>query len=445
MAFGKLVPELLFIILQDIDSPLDLYHLISASPSCFRAFSNSPVLILSSIIKNAFHGENIQHALAILQVPATTSQVSSFLNKYFNSPASFDFPTNKAELVNLCLLYNRLSYFLGEYSEEKTQEFGLSDQLSYSPSERVRLQRAFLRFELYCKVFPDVQTDPNGLNIPPPQDPPPEPADQQFSLFLANLTPWEVEEMCCVEQHFYSLIGKFIDELEEELIDAVMTAPGVVLPLAADEEPTPKTSDQDNLVNFAALDLTPLMLFSRDSRWESPSSISYMTALGLDFMHSLLVSDKSKRTQLIQSNHPVTREFLPQALSYAPRETPEPERHVTTAAEIPLDDDNPSNKNLGYRLFGDTNYIGITHSGSKYTMLRQLGYVFWDSIRIQSPGVFEKLSAAKAMSWDEIYQRFDRRQDLKSAEVLLRGTRLPWEQMRRLHKEFGIVDGYEDD
>ncbi|KAI5456908.1 hypothetical protein BGZ63DRAFT_434137 [Mariannaea sp. PMI_226] len=91
-SFEKLAPELLSMILQCVDSPLDLHHLISASPSCFRAYLNSPKLILSSIIKNAFESENIQHAVAILRVPTTNGQTSSFLDKYFNSPTSFDFP-----------------------------------------------------------------------------------------------------------------------------------------------------------------------------------------------------------------------------------------------------------------------------------------------------------------------------------------------------------------
>ncbi|KAI5456909.1 hypothetical protein BGZ63DRAFT_457596 [Mariannaea sp. PMI_226] len=241
--------------------------------------------------------------------------------------------------------------------------------------------------------------------------------------------------MRCVEQYFHSLIENAMDELEEELISAVIAAP--------------RDGPMQNFVAFDALDLTALMLFSRDGRHDSPRYISYMTALGLDFMYSVVVSGKSKHWKMIRSNHPVSRDFLPQAFGYTSREISEPGCSTTIPTVIQLDDDNPLHSNLGCRLFGkipqSTNYIGLANSDSISPLLWQIGYVFWDSVNVQSPGVFEKLSAAKAMKWDELHLRINRNRKNECAEVRLKGTRVPREQLRRLEKEFGSTLLCDDD
>ncbi|KAF5005000.1 hypothetical protein FDECE_8525 [Fusarium decemcellulare] len=510
MSLANLPPEVLSLILHHVDSPRSLYHFISASPASFRVFSQSRKRILSSVIKNALPGQSVQHALAVLQAPSVGySQVHPFLAKYFGYTSSFDFPTNEAGLLQLYHLYNRISYLLDGYLKS-VQELGFDESvLRPSLTERTRLQRAFLRFELYSRVFPRCGSDP----YPPPGEPRPvsrHPASQQFELFLANLSPWEVEEMSCVEQYFSSLIDEAIDQVEEDLVRAVLAAPGVVLPspastssseaaeavvaalndrydmlaflplspsvsssysssssseetAAAEEEEeeeeeeedddereeraTQKRFNQDNLCHFQNLDLTSLILFGRDGRYRSPDYVAYMSSLSLDFMYNL-VKHESKRAELIRANHPVDREFLPQALTYSPTLSRVGEYDVSSANDT-ADDDDPSHSNLGYRLFRKTGQTGKVHlgihlTGSSYSSLRQLGYVFWDADRILSPEVFEELSEAEIMSWDEIHLRFDRRMR-PTAEDRLKGVMLPGPQMERIEQEFGSVHLRDDD
>ncbi|KAF4983538.1 hypothetical protein FZEAL_1073 [Fusarium zealandicum] len=460
MSLDHLAPELLFLILQQADSPLDLYHLISASPACFRTFSKSPLLFLSFTINNAFPGDNIRHALANIQAPSVDAPVDAFVDtfvddetfqflcRYFDPvipEAPFDLPTEMTDLLKLFRLHNRLDYLINGFVERTMRELGQSKPsskglvLPVSRSERTRLQRGFLHFGLYCRIFPGHETDPSG---PDSVDtfPPNYPTHRQFSQFLSMLTPWEIEEMCCVEQYFSSLTGGFIDELEEELINAVKAAPGVVLPSSAGERSVQERSNQAGLLAFKDLDQTDLLLFSSAGRHASPEYISYMVSTGLDFMYDLIKTNKHKRTELIRSHHPVTRSFLSQALGYASRQAYRHGRDSSAARSEAVDDDDPLRSNLGYRLFRKTpnegDYPTIDNSGNKYSPLRQLGYVFWDAGRIQSPEVSEKLSAAKNMTLAEIRERFDRR-TRESAEYRLRGTQLPPEQMERLEREFG--------
>ncbi|KAJ3543274.1 hypothetical protein NM208_g3654 [Fusarium decemcellulare] len=421
MSLANLPPEVLSLILHHVDSPRNLYHFISASPASFRVFSQSRKRILSSVIKNALPGQSVQHALAVLQAPSVSrSQVHPFLDKYFGSTSSFDFPTNEAGLLQLYHLYNRISYLLDGFLKS-VQELGFDESvLRPSLTERTRLQRAFLRFELYSRVFPRRWIDPYPSAEEASRREYQHPASQQFSLFLANLTPWEAEEMACIQLYFSCLIDKFIDE-------------------RGDQPAQEKDNQKVRLVNFGLLDLTSLVLFSSDGRYRSPDYVSYMTSLGLDFMYNL-VKYKSKRAELIRTNHPMDREFLPEALKHSPRVMPGGEYDVSSANDT-ADDDDPSHSNLGYRQFRKTGQTGKVHlgihlTGSSYSSLRQLGYVFWDSGRIQTPEVLEKLSAAERMSWDEIRLRFDRRKR-ETAESLLKGTKLPIAEMERIEQEFG--------
>ncbi|KAF5023002.1 hypothetical protein F66182_4960 [Fusarium sp. NRRL 66182] len=314
-----------------------------------------------------------------------------------------------------------------------------------SSTECTRLQRGFLRFEIYSRLFPAHKSNP--WDTPPPELP--FSASDQFDLFLALLTPWEVEEMACIEHYYSSLIGEYMDQLEEQFISAVMTSPGVVLPQPSEEPTTANKhgAEQENkreqLVDVKDLDLTALVLFSHDGRYRSPQNISYMTSLGLDFIYNLITSEENKRFEMIRSNSPLTRDFLQRALSHAPRWPPGHQHDEATAPDHRAVTDDPSQSNLGYRLFrttpdNDMVYVPIVTWGSRYSLLRQLGYVFWDAGRVQSPKVFEMLAAADNMSQDEIRKQFDRR-CRKPAEERLKGVKLPWGEMDRIERQYGTT------
>ncbi|KAJ3545848.1 hypothetical protein NM208_g2306 [Fusarium decemcellulare] len=454
MALETLPPELLSLILQAVDSSTTFHHLISASPSCLRAFSQSPSLILSAVLKNALPGGNLRHALAVLQVPSTYDKIPAFLEKYFDPSSTFDFPTNRASLLQLSGLCNCLSYLLDQFVEESLSDLHRHDASEnrgnldekqdlpsavelpppLSASERVRLQRAFLRFELYCRVFPGHRGDPNG---PTGRAAPTHRAAEQARLFLSRLIPWEVEEMCCIEQHFYTLIRRIIRDLDNALVTAVRTAPGVVLPSSAKEPPLREHVGQVDLVPFENLDETDLTFFSQWERLFFPDYDNYMSSLGLDFMYKLVMSAGRQRLALVTLNSRESREegFLREALDARARGVDWPHPPKDPAA---TDDDDTFSRNLGYRLFGkkrgDNNYMLIFRARIDRLTIRHLGYVFWDAARIRSPAVYEKLVAAKRAPTDDFHLVFRRR---KSVEARLEGVKLPRDQMKRIEKEFG--------
>jgi hypothetical protein len=446
MSLETLAPELVSLILQNVDSPHGLHNLIAASPACLRTFSQAPPLILSAVIRNALPAETVKHFIAVLQTPSpsTTSSVSQFLDKYFSVSLSFDFPTAKADIMSLYQFYNRVTFIITRYLHQM-QDLGLGESILVpSASECIRLQRAFLRFEIYSRLFPADDTYPWETPSPNYQFS----SGEQFDLFLLQLAPWEVEEMACVELYFSLLIGNFVDQLEEQLVDAVKGCTGIVWPLSPEsteaaeakkKEEGFKIHNQENLKELKILDLTSLSLFSKDGIHHSPSHISYMTSLGLDFIYTLSISE-GRRSELIRSNSPYFREFLPEALDHSPTWTLEHEGGESLSTEWDTEG-NPHRHNLGYHLFrkgrdDGSIYIAIIPNGSYYSVLRQLGYVFWDSGRIRSSELSERLEAAGSIIFDR--GQFDRRWR-KGAEARLEGVRIPRDQFEEIERKFGDI------
>lgn len=469
MSLHKQPPELLRLIMCEVDSPLDLYRLISASAPCLAVFSLSPELILASALKKAIPCDLLRYATAILnaptEVPASKSlrreKLLPFLTQSFKG-TPFDFPSTKPEMVALCRLHTRLVHLSDGFFNSTMHKLDVLGQgvaqplqssvettkvvqseldptsrttVRASESERMRIQKALLRFELYCKVFP-VDEGLGDYSVYG--------ADEQFDLFLSHLTPWEAEEMACIHQYFSSLLAVAVDEVEEQVVEAVLAAPGVRLPQpgrSINETDFGTWDDRydtgkDRLFRFDTLERTNLWMFGgSDSKDRYAFHISYMISGGFDFMHQLVSTDKAGRVELIQGCHLLFPEFLPEALSCSPCLGPE------TIQPNGSREDDQSCGNLGYYLFKppvqDT-YMKICYSSVREYFLRDFGYVFWDAERIRTPAVFDKLHQASSREGVESRRLYDR-DGHKNIEEQLEGVRLPLDELRRIEEEFGWI------
>ncbi|KAF5598387.1 hypothetical protein FPCIR_3144 [Fusarium pseudocircinatum] len=252
---------------------------------------------------------------------------------------------------------------------------------------------------------------------------------KQFDLFISRLSPWEVEEIACVELYFTLMIRDYIDELENQFMSTVDNYAWNLL-----SEPE---SEVESLVELTALDQTSLSLFSKEGRYRSSDNISYMTSLGLDFIYDLCTAGEG-RSELIRSNCQYSREFLPDAIRHSPTWPPDHQYDETATLE-----NNSLCSNLGYLIFSrvegdDRMYKPITTTGGRYSGVRQLGYVFWDSERILSPGIYNKLEDMKCMLWQDITFRFDPGAQ-KGAGERLEGVRIRRVHMDNLERDFGYI------
>lgn len=472
MSLHLLPIEVLSLILQEVDCPRDLLSLVGLSGPCYRAYESAPNLILSSVLRNAIAPTVLHHALAILNVPATsgpdpqTEVLEGFIDRYFQAGSSFEFPADAAAMTVLRRLHSRISYFVDDYSSRAMQALATKPDGQQgagwvlSSSERARFQRAFFRYELYSLVFPvDHSVLRHSLF----------PADLQFARFLAHMEPWEVEEMSCVHHYFTSRIEGLIGRLEDQVVEAVLSAPGVrsnpghptlAEPLILDSlgpssqpiqprddsEPAGRSDkseregspddddDNDSMVRFDSLDLLDLDLFSRDGSFRLPEIVSYLASLGSEFLRELLVADNDERNDIIRRNIPLRRDFLPEAVDQAPATGP----RTMVPGDVANDDD-PRRPSLGYYSFKRSDqdvYLEIRHEGILNAPLRERAFVFWDAMRVAQPMVRDSLREASQARTGEV-NRILNRHERQSPEERLEGVKIPRAVMDTIMAEFG--------
>lgn len=454
--------ELLRLVMCEVGSPLDLYHLISASAPCLAVFSLSTELILYSVLQNSFPCELHRYATAILNVPTAVpasralrkEKLIHFLTRSFKG-IPFDFPTTRLEMVPLCRLHTRLVRLSDGFLDNTMHKFGVLGQgvahptqssvetakvvqselepaprraVQASKYERLRIHKALLRFELYCKVFPMAE----GYKDSSAYD-----AHEQFNLFLSQLTPWEVEGMACIHQYFSSLLADAVDEIEEQIVNAVLAAPGVRLPPAdgSMSEDTYADTDEDRLCHFGHSELAIPYMHGEIGRFDYVTRMSHMSSGGFDFMHQLVGTDKAGRAELIRGCQIRFGDFFSEALSCSPYSGPQ-----TIQPEGSREDDQ-SYGNLGYYIFKPSTqdiYLKINLFNRREHFLREFGYVFWDAERIRTPAVFDKLRQAGVLEVVESCRLYDQK-DYQNFKNQLRGVMLPQNEMRRIENEFGSI------
>ena len=478
MALYRLPTEITSLILETLDSPQDLFSLISASARCFRVYNGSPQRALAAVLRNAILPNALPHAVAAVRAMAAVApglrqneSLEAFLDEYFETE-SFGFPADKESLIALCRLYSQTIYLIDGYSTRAMRTLGLERYVepSLSPTERARFQRAFFRHELYSRVFSVDHARTSHSRVP---------ADEQFYLFLGRVDPWEVEEMSCVHHYFASLVGECIDHLEHQVVQSVLNAPSVcrppgsARPRPSTSEPTPRRripvttasgwvddsiidspkptwiengkgqtkAHDDAMTFFHHLDLTDLNMFSKDGRFHSSSIISYLGSLGLAFIYRLATADENERKDIVLKHAPpVGRDFLPEALACAVGVRPR------TFISSEVDDRDISRPNLGWWfafedpeqvLYFQNNdvWFQISDDGIINSPLRERAFVFWDADRLTGPA-WDNLLRAKNMAPAEVDRLFDR-SARKSAEEQLLGVRLPQTLMDRIEREFG--------
>lgn len=475
---NHLAPELLIIILSSTESSKDLHKLISASSACFRAFVLNRNTILLSILRNAVEPSVFREMLAISHVPSLasftdghrrsttgpsdspTDTVKLFLEHYFSN-REFDIPSETTRIVSMSRLYNMVSRISDEFfSQASRLLMGDADVPSLdghnisplSTTEKTRIQRAFFRYELYTKVFPTRENGWKSLFD----------ARAQFDLFIRHLAAWEVEEMSCVYVYLEDLAAGYFNDFEEQIIHAFLSCSGARealrrlpspprrLVTAGDSDPfishhgrrrssSPTTQkDQDgideNYYAFTKLDLLGLDIFEDAFQSEIPKFISSLTSHGLEFSLSLMDANAEKRKDLIRAKAPFGGEGFASALSNSPQ-------HLTPNAYPITGQDDPSFPNTGYCAFHRPDITVYSRIG-EYDPFRELGYVFWDKARLETPNARESLARASNVSSEET----DRRtwwENKPSVEVRLRGVTVPGREWKKVVERFtSNPDGY---
>ncbi|KAI1074297.1 hypothetical protein F5B20DRAFT_596494 [Whalleya microplaca] len=408
----SLPTELLCLVLQELKDFQDLSSVIKASPSCFRAFAGSRRIILSSIFKNMILPGALHHALALVHIPSPPDgekfpyfrDLDCFLHRYFQE-GSLEFPTELSMVT--CISFSRLagqiSRSVDAYFDDAMESLGIANQSSpqgcmpLSSIERTRLQRAFLRFELYCRVYPEDFSTRCSSHAP---------GLTQWSKFVKRMEPWEPSENC--EMGHADDSGERMCYLE----------------------------------NLNPVDLG---LFSESRKSDANGFISYMASLGLGFMDKLITADDHERKDLIRRHAPRARHFLPEALGYSAGGRP---AAATPAGGFTDDINRPKLGWFRYKCSDwdrhlpaktDGRFSGITRFP-----IRTMGCVFWDAGRICCPAVDEAFREANGMDMQEVRELYSR-EYRPTPEERLKGVQIPESQLGRIIREYGSINDMIDD
>ncbi|KAG9254079.1 uncharacterized protein F5Z01DRAFT_636741 [Emericellopsis atlantica] len=420
MAVDTLPPELLMRILELLESTADLYSVISASPAALRIFETASERVLLTVTRRRIHPQSLRHAVATISVPSVNFKPPwNVLDRYFSSGSE---PSEDALLAPgkaraLATLHAHVCRHIRRYADQTCAQLSgpaTDGGQQLSSTELTRLERGFYRYELYCRVFP---AEPgNALQSRSS-------AREQFERFIKRLEPWEMEEIVCIHQYFVYHLGTIVDDLESQLVTRFL----------ANACREPPVGDAQQVLYYDELDMREMTLFSTEARKDSPHNLGYIAASGLAFMNSVFhATTSTERLDLIRSHGPGTRELLADALYRGAEEIP----HPPISRDFSGDD--PSLPNLGYLQYAPdvtTIYMQIREDDIRWLPMRLLGYVFWDSDRLENPLARSVMEQGQGMSMRELRQRFDRSKQ-PSAEARLDGFRVRRDVMDDLVRDY---------
>ncbi|KAG5762698.1 hypothetical protein H9Q72_009209 [Fusarium xylarioides] len=236
--FNSLPPEVRLQVLISLPSKFSLSSIIRASPTMLQQYLERRTHIRQSLIANDLDEEMMQDALAIIQflptrgVPSINIRVvrrhlQRWLDKDFVSPLT---NADDSLMQSLDKLHSMLLYFIQDYCSKALSSYMPREYLclqgvqspsptaelvfrlipitaSFNPDNLTKMElerflKAFLLYELNCKVAKILGTSPN-------------PANPSNNLPRRSIKPSENEAIHCVHTYVRSLYGACIAQRED--------------------------------------------------------------------------------------------------------------------------------------------------------------------------------------------------------------------------------------
>lgn len=510
VTIGHLPPELLQMVLLSIDSAQALYSLIRAYPRAYHMFRAHRHKILRAVLQNATYPETLRDLLFTDAIKAPLLDplfpfvglmginysispqgrqlkraIRPWIQRYFmGEPPEYPIDTpGVVRLLQILTVVNRFADLYARHAANllvgpRPPTISATPQAfptGYPPlthAEKRRFHRAFLRYELYSRLFP---RDP----VPPDPPDPPRPgqrpcrmsvftAHEQYRLFIRRLDTWKVEELSCVHNFLFSLVREWMAEMDDQVVHAVRSAPGAfsirdgdtgndLQHLCHDGEPNDMvcykdnstnsdTSEKSTSVNTVAVSLiirsdSSESLFHHVDRDNRPRHHSKLTSYGLAFIQRLHDAGPDARREMMRREGICGRDFLPEALHFDPDPPGIMPPYVTTSTS-------PSRSRTAARswpsswrswLIADRSYRQIYdyNEAVAYNPSRERAYIFWDEERLKDPVVARGLHVAAHLSAEEVSERTSLG---PTVEERLWDIRLPRKERKRIREMFGFYE-----
>ncbi len=362
-----------------------LKTLIYASPSFYYVYTGVRKSVLSTVMLREIHPDVIPDALAVHESSEMDRQGPDQVN---NTLARYktDRHPKPAKLLPVPLSIELLA-FHKKYIEFFAKDF-ISSILSVHPisrkpetiyrplssAETRRIHRSFYRFELYCILFKQRETQDGVI-----QDRERLGSQAQSDMFLSLYPPWEVEELCCVHDYIYRRLSAPFDEVAQH--DVEMGELGLNSRICGK---IPIAPIVPNSLNLLMLKFT----FGSGEGFDDEYKEHYLS-LGLTFLHKILNKSKYEEwREMILDNIYTDYDFLVQALEkYYP--CPDFADIADEDADMEFRGDDGSGPNEAWLWSNEYTNSYYVNDDSKAN-LRKWGYCMWDSQRLSAWGLFRK-------------------------------------------------------
>ena len=421
-----LAPELLSLILIQISTIQDLHCLIRASSQIYRVFLLSKTRILSSVVHSLYLPDIIPDAVTAVNAlrldrGPDKETVIKFINKYAED-RKLDHSDHLIPLstyIALCKLHRSIDYFVQDFTrrsilalQQCVQPSGdiappqISEKLHapLSTIEEARIQRAFIRFEIYGCLFYArpyfTRTKWSAL--------------EQAQIFLAQFPHWEIEELACVRDYFIHHITDAFDQAEDDFVSAVLAEELTASDANCDDtisrkrslEKEPHNEEgehqpddlgiEDMSDDFEDGEFVPDRWSETDRFFSADSKCNYhdyyaeyMLSLGLHFFRQLFEANGEESRRLLKANAAYGEPFLTEALDVPAQETKIKEKEGKLRMENAI-------LEFGTDMVDQVNEAWLWSHGYQPSVgwnrhstngLRNVGYVFWDSLRLRASGI----------------------------------------------------------
>jgi hypothetical protein len=420
---SDLSPELICLILDEVTNVRDFFSLIGVSRKIYALYLAWKTTLTSNLLKRVLAAEVLRDA----QIALRSSQFPFPVSKHIEQPGISEQPRIFLEFINsvdklaladqaipltlsipLCRIHSSIEYLIEDFciycssalnqgpirnaqaTAAKPTDLKTCGWAPLSESELVRLQRAFYRHNTCQNMMRATASFGNQRGC----------ADEQLAEFLSTLSPWGAEEIACVRNYILKRLDFVVEKLEGDFIQSVFNACRNIMQnrtLAKQASRSaqesliclskilhPEFADEDHCLGMSQSlfeEGRPEKFFSIESKKFHNSQMGSLATLGAPFLQTFFESNSKTQLELIERYGGTWCYELGACLDdvrYRPHvfHVKEEDRLQTLEGNSPSHPNNawlwakPCNGRVKSFRFSDRH-------------LRALGYVFWDSDRLQ--------------------------------------------------------------
>ncbi|KAH7322849.1 hypothetical protein B0I35DRAFT_476753 [Stachybotrys elegans] len=342
--------------------------------------------------------------------PDHPEQLRAHLSTYFDQRITFDFSKLKySEAYSLAKTQSIIRRLVNDYAStaqwkmyrDEPPFLGWRETYQGKPllkpltdSEMSTFERAFYRYEMYCRafqIFPKTsRRRSQDSDEPGDHEDRDYPVKMQAKYFLARMAPFEVEEMACVHEYLMMRLSEVLDVAEEDVrtkIRCTGNRPDSLLAELPD--------DCWTLNDVISGGLT---LLCSSTRCRSYEVLGYFASIGLEYCDKIIfASTYADGFQEMRIIGPSSRKFLPEAVEYAIKKFPVPPAPGAAAPGHSVYINAPA-PSYGFTEFQDVDiypYLPVIYPKMlNVTARRHLAWVFWDKESVEHPDPYLAINDA---------------------------------------------------